>query len=124
MGSDISRAKFDFQGAGYDPKAMRKQSDANPDRKVIQKVEEDMEVFMTDTREDPNAVDLDLKNEESSMAQKQKVEREIFSYAAFPEDSMADKHSNMERLLDIEGFQKNIVSDEINAQDAYQFFKS
>ena len=47
---------------------MRKQSDANPDRKVIQKVEEDMEVFMTDTREDPNAVDLDLKNEESSMA--------------------------------------------------------
>lgn len=42
----MSRAKFDF--SGYDPNAMRKKKAPSPERKVIKKVEEDMEVFMSE----------------------------------------------------------------------------
>jgi len=45
LGSDMSRAKFDF--TGYDPNAMRKKQ-TSPPRKVITKVEEDMEIFTSD----------------------------------------------------------------------------
>lgn len=49
--SDVSRAQVDF--SKYDPKAMRKKKDLFPERKTLIKKEEDMEIFMTDTTEDP-----------------------------------------------------------------------
>jgi hypothetical protein len=47
LGSDMSRAKFDF--TGYDPAMMRKKKAPSPERKVVVKQEDDMEVFVTDT---------------------------------------------------------------------------
>jgi len=64
MGSDISRAKFDF--SGYDPEAMRKKKPKSPERKAIHKVEEDMEVFTSDFTENPSAPDLKKRNDENS----------------------------------------------------------
>jgi hypothetical protein len=46
LGSDMSRAKFDF--SGYDPAMMKRNKASSPDRKVIIKQEDDMEVFVTD----------------------------------------------------------------------------
>jgi hypothetical protein len=46
LGSDMSRAKFDF--TGYDPAMMKKKKEASPPRKVVIKQEDDMEVFTTD----------------------------------------------------------------------------
>lgn len=67
LGSDMSRAKFDF--TGYDPAEwMRNKKQPSPERKVITKIEEDMEVFTTDTREDPDAVNLEKRNAESAEA--------------------------------------------------------
>ena len=43
LGSDMSRAKFDF--SGYDPKVMRKKKEELPERPIWKKVEEDMETF-------------------------------------------------------------------------------
>ena len=51
LASDMSRVKFDF--SGYDPKAIRKQIEPSPVRKVTKKVEEDMEFFMTDITDNP-----------------------------------------------------------------------
>ena len=102
MGSDMSRAKFDF--SGYDPAAMRKPKEIIPDRKVIKKVEEDMEVFITDTREDPDAVDLEKRNKQSSQATKDVIEKEIFQYSAQTEITVADKRANMERMMEIQSF--------------------
>lgn len=39
LGSDMSRAKFDF--SGYDPEARKREKPRSPERKVIKKVEED-----------------------------------------------------------------------------------
>jgi hypothetical protein len=39
LGSDMSRAKFDF--SGYDPNAREREKPRSPERKVIKKVEED-----------------------------------------------------------------------------------
>jgi hypothetical protein len=77
LGSDMSRAKFDF--SGYDPAVMRKKKEPSPERKVITKIEEDMEVFITDTREDPDAVDLDKRNAESASAARGRVRDEMYS---------------------------------------------
>lgn len=51
LGSDMSRAKFDF--SGYDPKKFRKQKEKSPERKVIKKEEGDMEVFVSDFGTNP-----------------------------------------------------------------------
>ena len=56
MGSDMSRAKFDF--SGYDPEAMRKKKPKSPERKVIHKVEDDVEIFVSDFTDDPSAPDF------------------------------------------------------------------
>jgi hypothetical protein len=61
LGSDMSRAKFDF--SGYDPEAHRKKKPHSPERKVIKKIEEDQEIFITDHSTEPNAADIDKKNE-------------------------------------------------------------
>ena len=60
LGSDMSRAKFDF--SGYDPAQFRQSKPQLPERKVIRKEEEDMEIFMTDTTDEPQASNFDLKN--------------------------------------------------------------
>ena len=64
LGSDMSMKKFDF--SGYDPTARRKKKAQSPARKVLIKQEDDMEVFVTDTTENPDQGDLDKKNQESA----------------------------------------------------------
>jgi hypothetical protein len=68
LASDMSRAKFDF--SGYDPKAMRKQKEPSPARKVTKKIEEDMEIFITDISDNPEKANLELLNEAKSKALK------------------------------------------------------
>jgi hypothetical protein len=80
MGSDMSRAKFDF--SGYDPEAVRKQRPPSPDRKVIKKDVDDLEIFITDYTADPSAPDLEKKNQDSSQDMKNKVIKEIFDVGA------------------------------------------
>lgn len=58
---------------------MRKKKEPSPERKVITKIEDDVEVFITDTREDPDAVDLDKRNAESASAARGRVRDEIYS---------------------------------------------
>lgn len=53
----MSRAKFDF--SGYDPERMRKKKAPSPERKVIVKLEEDMEIFTSDAQ---NNKDLAAQN--------------------------------------------------------------
>lgn len=98
LGSDMSRAKFDF--SGYDPAVMRKKKEPSPERKVITKIEEDMEVFTTDTREDPDAVDLDKRNAESAEAARKQVVKDIFSLTGGAPDQ-----GNMERIEEVQAFQ-------------------
>lgn len=57
LGSDMGRARFDF--SGYDPAQFRKKKPPSPERKVIKKIEEDMEIFMTDTTENPHCADFE-----------------------------------------------------------------
>lgn len=76
LGSDMSRAKFDF--SGYDAAQFRKKKDPSPERPVITKVEDDMEIFMSDTRADPDAVDLDKRNAKSAAQAREQVVKEIF----------------------------------------------
>jgi len=71
MGSDFSRAKFDF--SGYDPDAMRKKKTKSPERKVIVKEEDDMEVFTSDFTENPEASNFEKKNVDSSTTSKEKA---------------------------------------------------
>ena len=66
LASDMSRVKFDF--SGYDPKAIKKQIEPSPVRKVTKKVEEDMEIFMTDISDKPETANLELLNEKKSKA--------------------------------------------------------
>lgn len=49
LGSDMSMRKFDF--SGYDPKAMRKKKAPSPERKVIKREDDDVEVFVSDMTE-------------------------------------------------------------------------
>ena len=100
LGSDMSRAKFDF--SGYDPAVMRKKKEPSPERKVITKIEEDMEVFITDTREDPDAVNLDKRNAESAEAARSQVVKEIFSLIG---DSTEEDQGNIERIAEVQAFQ-------------------
>ena len=63
LGSDMSRAKFDF--SGYDPERMRKRKPPSPERKVIVKVDEDMEIYTSDAA---NNKDLATENKQRSAA--------------------------------------------------------
>ena len=74
--SDMSRAKFDF--SGYNPDEFRKKKPKSPERPIIMKVEEDLEIFMTDTTKDPKAADFELKNAESADQARVHVVNEIF----------------------------------------------
>jgi hypothetical protein len=47
---------------------MRKQKEPSPVRKVTKKVEEDMEIFMTDISDKPETANLELLNETKSKA--------------------------------------------------------
>jgi hypothetical protein len=76
LGSDMSMRKFDF--SGYDAKAMRKKKAPSPERKVIMKTEEDMEVFVSDMTEQPDQGDLDRKNNASSQQAKDTVMKGIY----------------------------------------------
>ena len=98
LGSDMSRAKFDF--SGYDPDAVRKKRPASPERKVLKKVEEDQEIFTTDHSADPSVPDLEKKNQESSQDMKNKVIKEIFSIDGHNEDHKP----NIERLTEVQQF--------------------
>ena len=62
--SDMSRAKFDF--SGYNADEFRKKKPKSPERPILIKEEEDMEIFMTDTTQDPKVSDFELKNAESA----------------------------------------------------------
>ena len=97
LGSDMSRAKFDF--SGYDPAVMRKQKEPSPERNVIiiTKVEEDMEVFMSDTRADPGAVDLNKRNEASAAKAREQVVKEMFSLTGEGDD----EQGKVERLIEV-----------------------
>jgi hypothetical protein len=64
LASDMRRVKFYF--SGYDPKAMRKQKEPSPARKITKKVEEDMEIFMTDITDNPETANLELLNEKKA----------------------------------------------------------
>jgi len=119
LGSDMSRAKLDF--SGYDPKAMRKKKEQSPDVKVLKKVEDDMEIFMTDTTENPSVSDFDKKNIESSEAAREKVVDQIFDSQAGLKPGDPEE-SKLERLVDVETLRSNIHDDAINAQNAYDFF--
>lgn len=99
LGSDMSRAKFDF--SGYDPKKFRKQKEKSPERKVIKKEEGDMEVFVSDFGSNPEKVDLERKNDESSVNVRKQVVNDIFDTR---KDSHMDKSTKQQRLLDIQNF--------------------
>ena len=72
----MSRAKFDF--TGYDPKAQRKQKEPSPERKVIVKVEDDMEIFTTDFIDPEGAIDINIKNEKNANDTKEHANEKIF----------------------------------------------
>lgn len=72
----MSRAKFDF--SGYDANAMRKKKAPSPERKVIKKEDDDMEVFMSENVQDPASVNLDQKNDNSAQIQREKVRSETY----------------------------------------------
>jgi len=76
LGSDMSMRKFDF--SGYDPKAMRKKKAPSPDRKVIKKEEDDMEVFVSDMNDLPDQGNLDRKNTQSSQKARDRVLKGIY----------------------------------------------
>ena len=97
LGSDMSRAKFDF--SGYDPDARKREKPRSPERKVIKKVEEDQEIFITDHSADPNGSDLDKKNEMSSTDNKNLVIKEIFEVGGSKDDK-----PNIERLTEVQQF--------------------
>lgn len=99
LGSEISRTKLDF--SGYDPKLMRKKKEEPPDVKVLKKEEDDMEIFMTDTTENPSVSDFDSKNIESSELAREKVVKEIFDTEAGLKPGDAEENK-MERLMDVE----------------------
>ena len=49
---------------------MRKQKEPSPARKVTKKIEEDMEIFITDISDNPEKANLELLNEAKSKALK------------------------------------------------------
>lgn len=116
LGSDMSRAKFDF--SGYDPAVMRKKREPSPDRPVITKVEEDMEIFMSDTRADPGAVDLDKRNAESAAAAREQAVKEIFSLPG----AGTEEQGKVERVMEVQAFQTQIHEEAIDAKNAFKFF--
>ena len=84
LASDMSRAKFDF--SGYDPKAMRKQKEPSPERKITKKVEEDMEIFMTDISDKPETANLEKLNESKSKAMQDQVKISIYDINTYLSD--------------------------------------
>lgn len=111
LGSDMSRTKFDF--SGYDPALMRKKKAPSPERKVIAKVEDDMEIFTTDHTENPSLVDLEKRNTESSQLGKKQVLNDIY-----PESLGGD----VDKEFDMLTLKKAINEEEIQAALAYKFF--
>ena len=118
LGSDMSRAKFDF--SGYDAEAHRKKKPRSPERRVIMKVEEDAEVFMSENVQVPDSTNLDIMNQGSAKDAKDLVFDKIYNIGRQEQDAS----KNAERLIEIKNFQSNIHEDEINAQQAYDFFNS
>lgn len=78
-----------------------------------------MEVFVSDFGSNPEKVDLERKNDESSVNVRRQVVNEIFDTR---KDSHMDKSSKQQRLLDIQNFQTQIKDDAINAEYAFKFF--
>ena len=76
MGSDMSRAKFDF--SGYDADKQRRKKAPSPERKVVVKATEDMEVFTTDHGDQKLETDLDAKNADKAEKARQRVEDMMF----------------------------------------------
>ena len=97
---------------------MRKKKEPSPERKVITKIEEDMEVFITDTREDPDAVDLDKRNAESASAARGRVKDEIYSLLGGGDEDQSD----MDRIAEVRNFQTKIDEEAIDAKNAFKFF--
>ena len=79
-----------------------------------------MEVFVSDFGSNPEKVDLERKNDESSVNVRRQVVNEIFDTR---KDSHMDKSSKQQRLLDIQNFQTQIKDDAINAEYAFKFFR-
>ena len=107
----MSRREFDF--SGYDPALMRKKKEPSPERKVIAKVEDDMEIFTSDHTADPKLIDLERRNAESSEAGKNQVLEEIYP-SAFGGD--------VDKQFDMQALKNAIVEEEIQAANAYRFF--
>ena len=97
---------------------MRKKKEPSPERKVITKIEEDMEVFITDTREDPDAVDLDKRNAESASAARGRVRDEIYSLLGGGDEDQSD----MDRIAEVRNFQTKIDEETVDAGVAFKFF--
>lgn len=96
LGSDMSRAKFDF--SGYDPNQHKKKREPSPERKVIVKVEDDMEIFTTDFINPEGAVEVEIRNEQSACDNKEKVEENLFGL----------RDNTPERLVEINVLKKAI----------------
>jgi len=70
LGSELSRAKFDF--SGYDKNAYKKKH--SPERKVIKKEEEDMEVFMSEASAKPEILNLEVRNQQQAAKIREKID--------------------------------------------------
>jgi predicted oxidoreductase len=57
---------------------MRKKKAPSPDRKVIKKEEDDMEVFVSDMNDLPDQGNLDIKNTQSSQKARDRVLKGIY----------------------------------------------
>ena len=107
LGSEMSRAKFDF--SGYDKNAHKKKA-TSPPRKVIKKEDDDMEVFMSEASQKPEVLNLEVRNEELAQQARQKVVNDIYT------------SSPTKDVMDQSKFKTNIKEEAIDAIDAYKFF--
>ena len=117
LGSDMSMRKFDF--SGYDPKAMRKKKAPSPERKVIKKTEEDMEVFISDMTEQPDQGDLDRKNEQSAQVAREGVLKGIYE---IKQNGDLGDNNLLNAQIEVMNLQNQINEETIEPQQAYTIF--
>lgn len=82
-------------------------------RKVKVKIEDDMEIYTTDYLDPRGEVNVDEKNNQSYLKNKEKAEKNIYEV----EDT-----TNAEAISDVINLKKNIDSEPIEPGKAYKFF--
>ena len=120
LGSDMSMRKFDF--SGYDPKAVRKKKAPSPERKVIKKTEEDMEVFVSDMTAQPDQGDLDKKNQQSSQQARDQVLKGIYEIKQNGDQIDLTNQNLLNAQMEVMNLQKHINEETIEPQQAYTIF--